>query len=173
MESPLTRRDAIARSRYPEPVDPDLLPRPAGRGPLRTRPGVLVAVAAGGVLGSCARYELGLVLASRSGSFPLGTFVINVSGSLVLGALLALIIERWRPTHYLRPFVATGFLGAYTTWSTFMLDTDNLIRAGHAGMAVGYVSATLTAGLAAVYAGMTVVRSRPPAVRHRNREEDG
>lgn len=171
--SPLTRLAGIARRRYPEPIDPDLVPRPRGPRPVWTRPGILAAVAAGGVLGACARYELSLAVTSRPGSFPLATFVINVSGSLVLGALLALIIERWRPSEYVRPFAATGFLGAYTTWSTFMVDTDNLVRAGHAAVAAGYVGASLAAGLAAVYLGMMAVRPRAPVPRRRHREEQG
>lgn len=170
-QSALTRLAGIARRRYPEPVDPDLVPRPRGTRPVWTRPGILTAVALGGVLGACARYELGLALTSRPGAFPLGTFVINVSGSLVLGALLALIIERWRPSEYIRPFAATGFLGAYTTWSTFMVDTDNLLKAGHVATAAAYVAASLAAGLAAVYVGMMVVRTWPPLRRRRDQEE--
>lgn len=172
MVSQLARLAGIARRRYPEPIDPDLVPRPRGPRPVWTRPGILVAVAIGGVLGACSRYELGLAITSRSGTFPLATFVINVSGSLVLGALLALIVERWRPSEYVRPFAATGFLGAYTTWSTFMVDTDNLVKGGHVAVAAAYVAASLVAGLAAVYVGMMVVRTWPPALRHRDREEE-
>lgn len=170
---PLSRLAAIARRRYPEPVDPDLVPRPPGARPVSARPGILAAVGAGGILGACARYEMSLALVSRPGTFPLATFVINVSGSFVLGALLALIIERWRPSEYIRPFVATGFLGAYTTWSTFMVDTDNLVRTGHVAVAAAYVAASLAAGLAAVYAGMSIVRAWPLVPRRRREEEEG
>ena len=169
--SPLTRLAGMARRRYPEPVDADQIPRPRGPRPVWTRPGILAAVAAGGVFGTCSRYELSLAITSRSGTFPLSTFVINVSGSLVLGALLALIVEKWRPSEYVRPFAATGFLGAYTTWSTFMVDTDNLIRGGHVGVAAGYVAASLVAGLIALYLGMTAVRNLPPQGWRRDREE--
>ena len=158
--------------RWPEPVDPDLVPRPPGPRPVWARPGILAAVATGGVLGACARYELSVAVTSRPGAFPLATFVINVSGSLVLGALLALIIERWRPSEYVRPFAATGFLGAYTTWSTFMVDTDNLARAGHVAMAAAYVAASLAAGLTAVYMGMMAVRTWPPGLLRRSGEEE-
>lgn len=118
-----------------------------------------MAVAAGGLIGAPARYELGLLLPSRPGAFPLSTLVINVTGSFVLGLFLTLVIERWRPTEYLRPFVATGILGAYTTWSSFMVDADNLLRKGHPAIAAGYVGASLAAGLAAVYAGMLLART--------------
>ncbi len=172
--SPLTRLADIARRRYPEPVDADLVPRSNGPRPVWARPGILAAVAIGGVLGACSRYELSLAVTSRSGTFPLSTFVINVTGSLALGALLTLIVERWRPSEYVRPFAATGFLGAYTTWSTFMVDTDNLIKAGHVGIAAGYVAASLVAGLTAVYIGMVSVRSWPPSVwRHGDEEGRG
>jgi CrcB protein len=171
MASPLARLAGIARRRYREPIDPDLLPRARGPRPVWTRPGILIAVAIGGVLGACSRYELALAITSRPGRFPVGTFVINVSGSLVLGVLLALIIERWRPSEYIRPFAATGFLGAYTTWSTFMVDTDNLVKSGHVAVAAAYVAASLIAGLAAVYLGMMIVRTWPPAFRRRDREE--
>jgi fluoride exporter len=172
MVSQLSRLAGLVRRRYPEPVDPDLVPRPPGPRPVWARPAILAAVASGGVLGACARYELGLVVSARPARFPLATFVINVSGSLVLGALLALIIERWRPSEYIRPFAATGFLGAYTTWSTFMVDSDDLLKAGHVAIAATYVIASLMAGLVAVYLGMTVVRTWPPFLRRPDREEE-
>lgn len=125
----------------------------------RQRPGIVLAVAAGGVIGAPARYELGLLIPSHSGAFPLSTLIINVTGSLLLGLFLTLIVERWRPTEYLRPFVATGILGAYTTWSSFMVDTVNLLRKGHPAVAVGYVGASLAAGLGAVYVGMLLART--------------
>ena len=176
--------DPNAHLAHPEPVDPDLLDADVEHGiedARRTRPAwlrlpVLAAVAAGGVLGAPARYELALALPARSGTFPLSTFVINVTGSFVLGALLTLIVEKWPPTDYLRPFAATGVLGAYTTWSTFMVDTDMLLKAGHVLLAVGYVAATLSAGLAAVYVGILLVRTWPPPLlgrRSRRGDDDG
>jgi CrcB protein len=155
---------------HPEPVDPDLFD-PGVRDNVeddrrrRTtwlRLPVLAAVAVGGLLGAPARYELSLALPARPGTFPLSTFVINVTGSFVLGALLTLIVEKWPPTEYVRPFAATGVLGAYTTWSTFMVDTDMLLKSGHVLLAASYVTATLCAGLAAVYLGILLVRTWPP-----------
>ena len=85
--------------------------------------------------------------------------VINVSGSLVLGVFLAITVARpnWRPAT--RLFVATGFLGGYTTFSTFGYETVRLIQDGHAMRAALYVAASLTAGLAAVVVGMAAARS--------------
>lgn len=161
----------ISSRRYPEPVDPDLVPKPSRRRPVWTRPAIMAAVGAGGVLGAVCRYELSVAISTGPGTFPLATFVTNVTGSFVLGALLTLIVERWRPSEYIRPFAATGFLGAYTTWSTFMVDTDNLLKGGHIAMAAVYLAASLLAGLVAVYAGMTAIRSWPPAQRKPDREE--
>lgn len=122
------------------------------------RPRVLAAVGAGGLLGAPARYEVALALPAPANAFPLSTFVINVTGSFVLGALLTLVVERWPPREYIRPFAATGFCGAYTTWSTFMVDTALLLKGGHVTMAAGYVAATLVGGLLAMYTGILVVR---------------
>jgi CrcB protein len=119
---------------------------------------VLPAIAAGGALGAMARYELGLAYPSRTGAFPWTTFAINVSGALVLGLLLTIIIERWPPTTYLRPFAATGFIGAYTTWSTFMVDADLLVKHGDIGIAAVYTVASVAAGLGAVTIGIKLAR---------------
>jgi CrcB protein len=134
-------------------VDPDLVPTGRGR---RSR--IVAAIAAGGALGAMARYELGLANPTRTGAFPWNTFAINVSGALLLGLLVTLIIERWPPTTYVRPFAATGFLGAYTTWSTFMVDADLLIKHGDIGLAAVYTVASAAAGLAAVTLGIRVAR---------------
>ncbi len=138
---------------HPEPIDPDLLPP---QPPRSWRP--LLAVAAGGALGAPARYGIGVALPTTAAAFPRATFIANISGSFVLGALLVLIVERWPPRSYLRPFAATGFVGAYTTWSTFMVETDLLVKRGHAALAAGYVGASLAAGLLAVGAGFVVGR---------------
>lgn len=122
-------------------------------------------VAVGGIVGTAARYEVALAIADRRGAFPLSTFVINVTGSFVLGVLLTLLVARWRPHEYVRPLLATGLIGAYTTWSTFMVDADDLIKAGHPGTAAAYVVASLAAGLGAVYAGMLLGRVRLPSRR--------
>jgi CrcB protein len=145
-----------------EPLDPDLVGPNRGAARARVRPAAWAAVGMGGVLGAIARYELALAVTSRPGTFPLSTFVINVTGSLVLGALLVLLVGRWPSARYLRPFAATGFLGAYTTWSTFMVDADDLVKGGHVGIAAGYVAASLAGGLAATATGMAAGRRWVP-----------
>ena len=130
------------------------------------RPGVLAAVAAGGALGTPARYGVALAVTITPGTFPWGTFWINLSGSFALGLVMASLLERFPPSRYLRPFVATGFLGAYTTYSTFAVETDLLFKNGYAGVALAYVAASLTGGLAAVWAGMALGRAVPIRRRH-------
>ena len=90
--------------------------------------------------------------------FPLGTFIVNVSGSFLIGVLLVLILERLRPTQYMRPFLVTGVLGAYTTYSTFAVESELLIKTGQTRLAFLYVLATIAAGLAAVWLGARAAR---------------
>lgn len=96
-----------------------------------------------------------------AGQLPWATLGINVSGSLVLGVVVTLVVERWPPTRYVRAFAGIGFCGGCTTWSAFMAEAAVLVRDGHVGMAAGYVAASLVAGLLAVHAGISVARRRP------------
>jgi CrcB protein len=87
-------------------------------------------VAVGGALGAAARYLLDRAVAVRqTGPFPLGTLVINVSGSIALGLLLGLAIAQQLPTSVVA-LAGTGFLGAYTTFSTFTFETLRLLEDG-------------------------------------------
>jgi CrcB protein len=114
----------------------------------------------GGAFGAPARYELSRLIGVGSGAFPWATFLINITGSFALGVVLALILERFPPTVYLRPLLATGFLGAYTTYSTFAVEDDLLVKGGHPATAVAYAAASLVAGFVAVWAGILVARAR-------------
>ncbi|HEV8627410.1 MAG TPA: fluoride efflux transporter CrcB [Acidimicrobiia bacterium] len=127
----------------------------------RRDPRVMAAVALGGALGAPARYGISLAVHVTPGTFPWGTFWTNVSGSFALGFFLALVLERFPPTRYLRPFVATGFLGAYTTYSTFAVETDLLVRNGHLSVAFVYVLASFGAGLTAAWVGALLTRIAP------------
>jgi fluoride exporter len=145
-------------------VDPDLLPRAArAPGTVRARLGPLIAVALGGALGSPARYAIGRVLPPSAGGFPWATFLINVVGSFALGALVTSIAEQWPPSRFVRPFAAIGFLGAFTTFSTYMVESDLLVKDGRAGIALVYVAASLFVGLAAAYLGLLSPRLRRSA----------
>lgn len=127
----------------------------------RAQPGVLGAIAAGGALGTLARYEVAQVVHVAKGSFPWATFWTNIAGSLALGFLLILLIERFPPSRYVRPFVATGFLGGFTTFSTFAVETDQLIKDGHATIGIAYALGSLFVGFAAVWVGIVLARLVP------------
>jgi CrcB protein len=146
-----------------DPAEPFVDPTRAARTTRvrRSQPSVLAAIALGGALGTPARYGVAQLIHVAPDTFPWSTFWTNVSGSLALGLILALVLERFPPSRYLRPFVATGFLGAYTTYSTFAIETDLLIKDGHAGIAAAYTFGSLLAGLAAVWVGIWAARVVP------------
>jgi len=138
-------------------------PGPVGGGGLtlrRVEPSVLAAIALGGALGAPARYGVAQLIHSAPGTFPWATFWTNITGSFALGLFLAVLVERFPPSRYLRPFVATGFLGAYTTYSTFAVETDLLIKDGHAVIGIVYTVVSLLAGFAAVWLGIWTARAK-------------
>jgi CrcB protein len=128
---------------------------------------VPAAVALGGAFGAPARYGISLAVRVTPGTFPWGTFWTNLSGSFALGLLMAFLLERFPPSRYLRPLVATGFLGAYTTYSTFAVETDLLVHNGHTAVAAAYVAASLVGGFGAVWIGLSVGRAVPTRRRSR------
>ena len=115
---------------------------------------VLLAIAAGGILGALGRYAL----ASSNGTvFPWHTFAVNVSGCLAIGVLLVVITEA-RSVHRLaRPFLGTGVLGGFTTFSTYAVETERLLS-GHPMVAMAYLFGTALAALLAVQTGVVVTR---------------
>lgn len=123
------------------------------------RPDVLLAVAAGGLLGAPARYAVGQLLPTDKDGFPWSTFLINVSGALLLGALVVLLLERFPPNRYARAFFGTGFLGAYTTFSTYMVETVVLAKDGYVARATAYLLGSLVVGLFAAWLGTVIGRS--------------
>ncbi|MGH9243455.1 MAG: fluoride efflux transporter FluC [Acidimicrobiales bacterium] len=129
--------------------------------------GVLTAIAGGGALGGIARHGVSLAFPTRPSGIPWSTVVVNLGGSLLVGAVMTLIIERWPPTRYARPFAAVGFCGGFTTFSTLDTDAVLLSRDGRAVVAAVYVVATTIAGLAATYAGVGIGRLWPTERRHR------
>jgi len=116
------------------------------------------AVAAGGALGAPARYGLTLLVRGSADRVPWATVLINVTGSFAIGFLLVLLRRRFPDRPYVRPFLVTGFLGAYTTFSTFAVETDLLLKNGHPLAALLYVAVTLVGGMAAVAAGIRLAQ---------------
>lgn len=119
----------------------------------------VVLVAAAGALGSLARYALEGFVDDRLGPTVLGTFVVNVTGALLLGLLLGITEERWLAPSLVRTAVAIGFLGAYTTFSTLAFETVDLAESGSLATAALNVGGSVAAGLVAVYAGLTLGRA--------------
>lgn len=111
-------------------------------------------VACAGALGAVARYGVGLTVGVAS--FPWATLIVNVVGSALLGFVLA-VEPRWNTD--VVAAVGIGFLGAFTTFSTFSADTLALVRDGRAGVALGYVSASLVLALAGCAAGYALGRA--------------
>jgi len=119
---------------------------------------VLAAVAAGGVIGALSRYGASVWLPHAPGAFPWATFTINVTGCLLIGVLMVLISEVWSAHPLLYPFLGTGVLGGYTTFSAYAVDVRALLGAGHPEVGFAYLGGTLAGALLAVYAGVLLAR---------------
>jgi fluoride exporter len=149
------------------PTDPDLGPDEIGNGdasPQQRRRArhvqfvIVSAIACGGVVGALSRYLLSLALPTETGRFPWGTFLINVTGSALLGFLLILLMEQFPRGHLARPVLGTGLIGAYTTFSTFTVEAVLLVRDGHVLTALTYVFLSVLVGIGALWIGMTGAR---------------
>ncbi|GAA1849924.1 fluoride efflux transporter CrcB [Pseudonocardia tropica] len=119
---------------------------------------VLAAVATGGVVGAEARFVIGVAFPQPSGGWPWTTFLVNVSGCLLIGVLLTVLSELTVPHPLLRPLLGVGVLGGYTTFSTYAVDVVALVDAGRPVVALGYVVATPLAAVAACVLGVAVTR---------------
>ena len=114
----------------------------------------IAAVAAGGSLGTLARYGLDAAIERRSFSlFPWSTFAINMSGCFLVGMLIAALVDRHHAPHWLRIGLVVGFCGAYTTFSTFAQESYGLLEEKALGVALLNVTASVTLGVLAVYFG--------------------
>jgi CrcB protein len=118
-----------------------------------------LAISIGAVLGANARYLVGGWVVDRLGaSFPFGTLLINVTGSFLIGIVLTLVNERALAPAWVRPTFAIGFLGSYTTFSTFSYETLALVAAGSLAWAVTNVAVSVGGALIGVYLGTVVAR---------------
>ncbi len=131
-----------------------------GRSHASSGPGTadIVAVAAGGGVGSVARYLLSAAFPAGHG-FPWATFAVNVSGCLCLGVLIVYLLEVWPPHRFLRPFLAVGLIGGYTTFSTYAAGVMTLLRGRDFALADAYALSSVLAALAAVWCGMKAARA--------------
>jgi len=114
----------------------------------------MLLVAAGGAIGSMARYQIGawVLVRTETWAFPLGTFIVNVLGCLIAGALIGVAEYRNFLTLELRLLIFTGFLGGFTTFSAFGVETVALIERGAYGVAVGYAVSSVVIGVGALFA---------------------
>lgn len=119
----------------------------------------LLAVAGGGALGAVARY-LTYVAAGHvlGAAFPYGTLIVNVAGSFAIGALTEIMALVWSPSTEIRLFLVVGFLGAFTTFSTFSLDFVVLYERGRLLLCALYVGVSVIASIGALFLGMWVLR---------------
>lgn len=117
----------------------------------------LPIVALGGAIGASLRYLVNVAAVRLVGmNFPIGTVVVNVLGSLLMGLLVVILAEK-SGTRY-APFLMTGILGGFTTFSAFSLDAITLYERGQIGLAFVYVAGTVIVALAALFLGMTIAR---------------
>lgn len=124
-----------------------------------------IAISLGAIAGALSRYYITLWMMQRFGTaFPYGTFLINITGCLAMGFFVTLTLERSLvlPPE-LRLMVTTGFLGAYTTFSTYGLETAALIRDRHYRFASLYGLGSVILGIVAVWLGFTLARLGKPS----------
>ena len=114
--------------------------------------------AVGGALGALARWAVAEILPSPGG-WPWATLLVNLTGCLLFGVLIALLAARSPEPPWVRPFLAVGVLGGYTTCSAFAVEVVGLTEAGHPVPAIGYVVVSVLGGVLAVAAGALAVRA--------------
>lgn len=118
-------------------------------------------VLVGGGIGSLARYAVGTAIMTRLGArFPVGTMFINVSGSFLIGVLMTLLSERLDPHPNFRLLLIVGFLGGYTTFSTFAWETFALAKEGGQWLGFLNVLGSVVFGYMAVWLGSTIIGKR-------------
>jgi CrcB protein len=121
---------------------------------------VAIAIALGGAAGALARYAADRLIEHHLFTvFPWSTFVVNVSGCLVVGAVVAALVDRHHVSDWLRAGLVVGFLGAYTTFSTFAQETHDLLVGDHLVLGLANAVGSMAAGIVAVIAGTMIGRA--------------
>ena len=120
-----------------------------------------IMVLAGGAVGSLVRYLVGSAITARTGArFPLGTVVINITGSFLIGLFMTLLTERLRPHPNWRLLLVVGFLGGYTTFSSFEWETLYLVKDGARWLGLLNALGSVVVGYVAVWLGAVVAGRR-------------
>ena len=146
----------------PADIDPDLDPERAPAAGRRGRPrerAIVAMVAIGGVIGAESRHGVDVAMPHADDGFPWSTLVVNASGCLLIGTLLAALAGMTVSRPLLRPFLAVGVLGGYTTFSGFAVDVERLVRLNQLATATAYLLATLLACAGAVWAATAATRA--------------
>lgn len=119
-----------------------------------------LAVALGGAIGASGRHLVGMMTLRYFGpGFPWGTVAVNVLGSFAMGVMIELLALKFNATNELRLFLATGILGGFTTFSAFSLDVVLMMERKQMWLAGTYVSVSVFASIAALFAGLALIRS--------------
>ena len=116
-----------------------------------------LVVALGGGIGACLRYLIGLIPLKEPFVFPVKTLVINLLGCFVIGLVASLAVKNSSLSSKLVLFIKTGFCGGFTTFSTFALETETLIKTGQSGLAVLYIALSVVTGVGLAFAGQVIV----------------
>ena len=121
---------------------------------------IILAVAFGGAVGAVGRYLAVTQVSHWLGSgFPYGTLAVNVVGSFIMGALIEVFALVWSPSQVLRAFLTVGCLGAFTTFSTFSMETILLVERGETGQAAIYALASVVLSVLGFFAGLQLFRA--------------
>jgi len=118
----------------------------------------MLAIALGGASGALLRYWVSLSLNSGDARLPWGTLACNLGGSFLMGVFFVLVLEKARLSPELRPLIMVGFLGAFTTFSTFSLEIVSMLEKGHVLSALIYISLSVVLSVAALYSGLWFTR---------------
>ena len=119
----------------------------------------VVGIGVAGCFGALARYGLDGLVSRRTSAFPWGTFAVNVSGAFLLGFVVTVLGERMAVGSWVRATLAIGFLGAYTTFSTLMLESYRLLETRSYALAGANILGSVVAGLVALYGGVVLGRA--------------
>lgn len=117
-----------------------------------------MVVGAGGFIGAVCRYLIGLIPLKEGYVFPIKTFIINIIGSFIIGVIAALAVKNNSLNPRIILFLKVGICGGFTTFSSFALETSDLIKSGNMGIALLYVISSIIVGVLAVFAGQEIIR---------------
>jgi len=122
-----------------------------------------IALAIGAFCGTILRYGMGKIVMPLSNGFPLGTLLINLTGCLFLGWFFTIVLFRWNLPLSIRLGIDTGFIGSFTTFSTFSVETINLIEIHHEALALIYVLISIVGGIASTAIGFAFAKLQTKA----------